>query len=256
MKYIALLFISAAVVSAQDFAPDSIAHHAANFAVTPAAGETATVLPGLFTASQSFRFTSSGAPLAAPSNFTWTKTGPTTGTLIETDATRTLTSALTFTAPLTATYRTTSNLSPAAQTGTLTLAPIPQPGPPLVNLSTRATLGAGPVLTPGFVVGGTISRRVLIRAVGPTLSRFGVTGVMADPSLTVFRSGVTAQIAANNNWGGAATLVTTSAAVSAFALPLDSLDAALLLTLTPGAYTAQVTGTGAGEVLVEVYFVD
>jgi hypothetical protein len=256
MKYIALLFLSAAVVTAQDFAPESIAHHAANFAVTPAVGETATVLAGLFTAGQSYRFTSSGAPLSAPLNFTWTKTGPTTGTLVEADSVRTLTSALTFTAPLTATFRTTSSVSPAAQTGTLTLAPIPQSAPPLVNLSTRATLGAGQVLTPGFVVGGTVSRRVLVRAIGPTLTRFGVTGVMADPSLTIFRSGVAAQIASNNNWGGSATLVNTFAAVSAFALPLDSLDAALLLTLAPGAYTAQVQGTGAGEVIVEVYFVD
>ena len=254
MKYIALLFLSAAVVTAQDFAPESIAHHAANFAVTPAVGETATVLAGLFTAGQSYRFTSSGAPLSAPLNFTWTKTGPTTGTLVEADSVRTLTSALTFTAPLTATFRTTSSVSPAAQTGTLTLAPIPQPAPPLVNISTRATLGAGQVLNPGFVVGGTTSRRVLIRAVGPTLTRFGVTGVMADPALAVFRGAT--QIAANNNWGGSATLVNTFAAVSAFALPLDSLDAALLLTLAPGAYTAQVQGTGAGEVIVEVYFVD
>ncbi|MBL9212745.1 MAG: hypothetical protein JNL92_19955 [Opitutaceae bacterium] len=254
MKYLVPLLMSVAVLSAQDLAPESIAHHAANFSLTPAAGETATVLSGLFTASQSFRFTSSGAPLAAPLSFTWTKTGPTTGTLVETDATRTLTSALTFTAPLTATFRTTSSISPAAQTGTLTLAPIPQPGPPLVNISTRATLAAGQVLNPGFVVGGTVPRRVLVRAVGPTLTRFGVTGVMADPSVAVFRGAT--QIAANNDWGGGASLVATFAAVSAFALPLDSLDAALVLTLTPGAYTAQVRGTGAGEVIVEVYFVD
>lgn len=254
MKYLALLFMSAAVVSAQDFAPESIANHAANFTLTPAASEPATVLSGLFTAAQSFRFTSSGTPLSAPLGYTWTKTGPTTGTLVETDATRTLTSAITFTAPLTATFRTTNSVSPTAQTGTLTLAPIPQPGPPLVNISTRATLGAGQVLNPGFVVGGTVPRRVLIRAVGPTLTRFNVTGVMADPSLAVFRGAT--QIAANNNWGGGAALVATFAAVSAFALPLDSLDAALVLTLTPGAYTAQVQGTGAGEVIVEIYFVD
>ena len=51
-------------------------------------------------------------------------------------------------------------------------------------------------------------------------------------------------------------LAATFAAVSAFALPLDSLDAALVLTLAPGPYTARVNGTGAGEVIVEVYFVD
>lgn len=254
IKYLALLFLGAAVLSAQDFAPDSIANHAANFAVAPAGNEPATVLAGLFTAAQSFRFNSSGSPLTAPSSYTWTKTGPATGTLVETDGTRTLTSALTFTAPLTATFRTTNSVSPTAQTGTVTLAPVPQPGPPLVNISTRVVLGAGQVLNPGFVVGGTIPRRVLIRAIGPTLTRFGVTGVMADPSLAVFRG--TTQIAANNDWGGGAAVAAVFAQVAAFALPLDSLDAALVLTLAPGGYTAQVRGTGAGEVIVEVYLVD
>jgi hypothetical protein len=253
-KYLALLFLSAAVLPAQEFAPESIAHHAANFALAPAGNEPATVSTALFTAAQSFRFIRSGAPLSAPSDFTWTRTGPATGTLVETDGARTLTSALTFTAPLTATFRTTSSASPTAQTGTVTLAPVPQPGPPLVNISTRAALGAGQVLNPGFVVGGAVPRRVLIRAIGPTLSRFGVTGVMANPSLSVFRG--TTEIAANNDWGGTNVLVAAFAQVAAFALPLDSLDAALVLTLAPGSYTAQVRGTGAGEVIVEVYFVD
>lgn len=253
-KYLALLFLAAATLSAQEFAPESIANHAANFAVAPAGSDPATVIAGLFTAAQSFRFNSSGSPLAAPLSYTWTKTGPATGTLVETDGARTLTSALTFTAPLTATFRTTNSASPTAQTGTVTLAPVPQPGPPLVNIATRATLGAGQVLNPGFVVGGTIPRRVLIRAIGPTLTRFGVTGVMADPSLAVFRG--TTQIAANNDWGGGAALAAIFAQVAAFALPLDSLDAALVLTLAPGSYTVLVRGTGAGEVIAEVYFVD
>lgn len=77
---------------------------------------------------------------------------------------------------------------------------------------------------------------------------------MADPSVTVFRGQT--QIAANNDWGGGATLTAVFASVGAFALPVASLDAALVLTLAPGDYTAQIKGTGAGEVIVEVYFVD
>jgi hypothetical protein len=104
-------------------------------------------------------------------------------------------------------------------------------------------------------VGGPVPRRVLIRAVGPTLgTAFGVPGSMADPSLTVFRGQT--QIAANNDWGGGAPLIATFASVGAFALPVASLDAAIVLMLAPGNYTAQVRGTGAGEVIVEVYFVD
>jgi hypothetical protein len=253
MKYLALLFAATALV-AQDLAPGSIADHAVNFATPSSGGGNETVTSGLFTLAQSFRFTTSGTPLSAPMAYTWTKTGPTTGTLVETDATRTLTTALTFTAAHTATFRTTSSVSTTAQTGTVTFAPIPQPGPPLVNISTRATLAAGQVLNPGFVVGGTVSRRVLIRAVGPTLASFNVPGVMADPTLAVFRGST--QIAANNDWGGGAALISAFAAVAAFPLPVGSLDSALLLTLTPGSYTAQIRGTGAGEVLVEVYFVD
>ncbi len=105
------------------------------------------------------------------------------------------------------------------------------------------------------MVGGTVSRRVLIRAVGPTLgTAFNVPGAMADPSLSVFRGQTV--LASNNDWGGSAALLAASASVGAFALPVASLDAALLLTLAPGNYTAQVRGTGAGEVIVEVYFVD
>ncbi|MBL9209506.1 MAG: hypothetical protein JNL92_03510, partial [Opitutaceae bacterium] len=65
-------------------------------------------------------------------------------------------------------------------------------GGPFINLSTRALVGTGDsVLIPGLVIGGTNARRVLVRAVGPTLSGFGVGGVLADPVLTVFRGAAT-----------------------------------------------------------------
>jgi hypothetical protein len=122
-----------------------------------------------------------------------------------------------------------------------------------VNLSVLKRLGSG--VTLGFVVGGTGSRPVLIRAVGPALSGFGVDQPLADPTLVLQNSaGVT--IASNDNWnaGDAATMTT----VGAFALPAGSRDAALRLTLAPGTYTVQVSATSGsanptGPVLVEVY---
>ena len=124
---------------------------------------------------------------------------------------------------------------------------------PLMNISTRATLAAGQVLTPGFVVGGSVARRVLIRAVGPGLAGFGVPTAARSATLAVF-NGAGTQIAANAAWGGDVGLSTIFAGVGAFALQAGSADAAVLLKLEPGNYTARVTAVG--EVLVEVYFVD
>ncbi len=124
--------------------------------------------------------------------------------------------------------------------------------PRLTNVSVRATLRSS--LTAGFVIDGTGTKRVLIRAVGPTLANFGVTGVLADPQLTLF-SGQTV-IGANDNWGGTAELTAASNQVApGFVLPANSRDAVILATLSPGSYTAEVTGVGGatGNVIVEVY---
>lgn len=135
----------------------------------------------------------------------------------------------------------------------------PLSGVSLVNASTRAFVGTGDsVLIPGFVVGGTGTIRLLMRAVGPTLGAFGVSGTLADPTITLFR-GATA-LATNDNWSTAvnATEVSSAgAAVGAFALPAGSRDAALLATLAPGSYSAVVSGVGntTGTALVELYVV-
>ncbi|MGH7945339.1 MAG: hypothetical protein ACREH8_14230 [Opitutaceae bacterium] len=254
MKYLVSFLLPIVASVAQEFAPESIANHLANFNVTGAPGGTAS-FSHLFTANQSFRLSNTGAPLGDAMTYTWEKTGANTATVVEVDGTRTNTTALTFTAPRTGTFRTTSSTTTSALVGTMAFSSIPQPGPPLINISTRATLAANQVLTPGFVVGGNVPRRVLVRAVGPTLgTAFAVPGSMADPSLTLF-SGQT-QIAANNDWGGGGPLSAVFSSVGAFVLPVASLDAAVVMPLAPGSYTAQVRGTGAGEVLVEVYFVD
>jgi hypothetical protein len=129
----------------------------------------------------------------------------------------------------------------------------------LANASTQAYVGTGEnVLIPGFVVGGEGALRLLIRAVGPTLGAFGVPGTLADPTITLYRGSVA--LGTNDNWSDAANatdIVSTSAAVGAFALGAGSRDAVILKTLEPGAYTVVVSGVGntSGKVLVELYAV-
>jgi N-acetylneuraminic acid mutarotase len=129
----------------------------------------------------------------------------------------------------------------------------------LVNLSARAAVGTGPdVLIAGFVVGGTGTQRLLVRATGPALTAFGVAGALADPVLTVFRD--TMELAANDNWwtaANAAQVMAAAVATGAFPFGFESRDAALLVTLPPGAYSAVVAGVGGirGAALVELYSV-
>ncbi len=124
-----------------------------------------------------------------------------------------------------------------------------------VNVSARGLAGTGPnMLTVGFVVEGSSSITLLVRGVGPTLAGFSVSGAMADPELTVFDSGQNV-VGSNDNWGGTAVLQAAFDAVSAFPLPTTSKDAAVLVTLAPGAYTAQVSGAGGstGIAILELY---
>jgi mRNA-degrading endonuclease toxin of MazEF toxin-antitoxin module len=126
----------------------------------------------------------------------------------------------------------------------------------LINLSTRATLAtAGEKLFAGFVVTGNQPKQMLVRAIGPGLAQFGVPGTLADPQLAVIPLGGSAAVASNNDWGGSAALTAAFTATGAFAVATSSRDAALLVTLAPGGYTAEVSGVGTatGAVLVEVY---
>ncbi|MES2691835.1 MAG: immunoglobulin domain-containing protein, partial [Verrucomicrobiota bacterium] len=134
----------------------------------------------------------------------------------------------------------------------------------LVNLSARGTVTAAAPLIAGFVIGGTAPQRVLIRGIGPSLAGapFNVAGTLPNPQLTLFR-GATA-IRTNDDWfrdtAAAPVLRDAFTRAGAFALGAQSLDAALLVYLEPGAYTVQVTGPtnaqgGAanGIALVEIY---
>ncbi len=134
--------------------------------------------------------------------------------------------------------------------------------PSLTNLSTRAQVGTGGnIIISGFNIGPGGNKTVLIRASGPTLGAapFNVPGVLADPRLELF-NGAGVKIAENDNWGtpvnGAEPLTLgTFSLVGAFPWPANSRDAALVATLAPGAYTAQVSGANnsTGVALIEVY---
>lgn len=128
--------------------------------------------------------------------------------------------------------------------------------PRLVNVSARAQVGTGDnVLIAGFVVGGSASVRVLVRAAGPSLTAFGVSGALVNPKLELYGAG-TAKIGENDDWAGTAELKAAATSVGAFGFASDtSKDAALIATLAPGSYSAIITGVGntTGVGLVEVY---
>jgi hypothetical protein len=137
----------------------------------------------------------------------------------------------------------------------------------LVNLSARALVGTGGgILVGGFAIDGSTPQTVIIRADGPSLAALGVSGTLASPVLTLTDSAGT--IATNAGWGnapvngtaaGGATIQALTAALSAkagaFPLAAGSSDSAIVATLPPGTYTAQVAGANGstGVALVEIF---
>ncbi len=135
-------------------------------------------------------------------------------------------------------------------------------GARLVNVSARTGVGVNDdVLIAGFVIVGPAAKTVLVRGVGPGLTRFGVSGALADPVLRIYRTGVDVPIFQNDDWGSTAyadQIAATAERIGAASLTSASKDAALLLTLPPGVYTAIVSGAGnsTGVGMIEVYEAD
>jgi hypothetical protein len=127
----------------------------------------------------------------------------------------------------------------------------------LTNISARAHVeGGSGVLIAGFVIRGGIPKTVLIRGVGPTLTQFGLEGVLADPKLALY-SGSNI-LYENDDWNSgpnSSRIVSVSGTVGAFSLPDNSKDSVLLVELEPGDYTAQLSGANGstGIALIEVY---
>src|SRR5262245_48853621 len=128
----------------------------------------------------------------------------------------------------------------------------PTVGPQALNLSTRGFVSTGDnVLIGGFIITGTERKAVVLRALGPSLSSFGLSGVLNDPVLRVYNSSRTL-IATNDNWQSDPNHFVVEANGLA---PANLLESATVQTLAPGAYTVIVTGTNSaqGIALVELY---
>jgi hypothetical protein len=124
----------------------------------------------------------------------------------------------------------------------------------LSSISARAPVGKGEaVLVGGLTISGEAPVRLLIRAIGPSLT--GLQGVLSNPQLHLYRG--TTDLRANDNWGGTSALKTLFAAVGASSLSSTSKDAAIDVSLAPGNYTAVISGVNGatGIARLEVYLV-
>jgi uncharacterized protein GlcG (DUF336 family) len=126
--------------------------------------------------------------------------------------------------------------------------------PRAVNVSTRANVDTGTnQLIAGFTIVGSDPKQLLIRALGPSLTGFGVPGALSDPTLTLYNS-TGASLAFNDDWN----LAANSGQIPTQLRPTDSREAAILTTLPAGSYTAIEAGKGgtSGIGLADVYELD
>jgi hypothetical protein len=122
-------------------------------------------------------------------------------------------------------------------------------------MSTRGSVGTGDsVLISGFIVGDVASATVVVRALGPSLASFGVSGPLSDPMLTIYDANGSA-IASNDNWQSDTNNIDLQKNGLA---PPNPLESALVLHPPAGAFTAIVRGVNGatGVALAEVYDLD
>ena len=125
-----------------------------------------------------------------------------------------------------------------------------------MNISTRARVEPGDnVLIGGFIVTGSAAKRVIVRAIGPSLSQHGVTDVLADTTLEL-HAGNGALLQSNDNWRDDPSQA--SQIIASGLAPSSNLESAIIATLQPGNYTAIVRGKNSrqGIALAEVYDLD
>jgi hypothetical protein len=123
----------------------------------------------------------------------------------------------------------------------------------LRGLSTRGFVGTGGnVMIAGFVVGGSVNKQIIVRGIGPSLAAGGVSGVLANPKVELYRGSTL--VASNDDWSGNVTLM-NNVGLSA---PSSNLESVVVATLAPGTYTAQLSGVsnGTGVGLIEIYDTD
>jgi hypothetical protein len=125
-----------------------------------------------------------------------------------------------------------------------------------INCSNRSFVRIGGSAFTGFVVTGTKSNRVLVRAVGPGLQKFGISEALRAPFLKIVRADSGLVVLSNGGWAGDPDIAQVSSRAGAFALDPDSPDSAAFLSLEAGAYVAEVSSSlrgDSGQVLIEVY---
>ena len=130
----------------------------------------------------------------------------------------------------------------------------------LGNISTRSFVQTGDnVMIGGFVVQGPGAKSVIIRAIGPELTQYGITNALANPTLEL-HNGTGALIGSNDNWqttiiGGIITSNQVSDIQNSGHAPIAASESAIIANLAPGSYTAIVRGVSntVGVALVEVY---
>lgn len=134
------------------------------------------------------------------------------------------------------------------------------PAPQLANISTRLAVGTGDnALIGGFIITGTQATKIILRAIGPSLSQFGIPGALADPTLELH--GSTGELlGTNDDWnfsqpGGILTGSNSYDIQNSGFAPSNQSESAILATLSPGAYTTIVRGKNntTGVALVEAY---
>jgi len=126
------------------------------------------------------------------------------------------------------------------------------PGSTLLNIATRGRVDVDPnAMIGGFILGGTESKRMLVRAIGPSLAGFGIPGTLADPILEL-RDSNGALLDSNDDWGSSPNQAEIQASGLA---PTNPKESAVVRTLSTGLYTAIVRGVSntAGVGSVEVY---
>jgi hypothetical protein len=125
-----------------------------------------------------------------------------------------------------------------------------------MNISTRARVETGDnVLIGGFTVSGSVAKKVIVRAIGPSLTQHGVSDVLGDPTLEL-HAGNGALLRSNDNWRDDPSQA--SQIIASGLAPSSNLESAIIATLQPGNYTAIVRGKNSrqGVALAEVYDVD
>src|ERR1043166_978786 len=138
-------------------------------------------------------------------------------------------------------------------TATPAVTPTPTPATHAVTLSTRLLVGTGDnVGIGGFIITGTTPKHVLLRAIGPSLSKSGVPDALADPVLELHGPGSFVTIL-NDNWRDDP--AQEALIIASGIPPTNNLESAIAVTLAPGAYTAIMSGKDntSGNGLVEVY---